>query len=503
MSAIRSILLSEILEQQARTAAVGPLRIGEHRVRAPRETVLQETVPVGLEVEVPGHQPRVVQDHDIVGGTGYVAYHMLHGKSVEKLPERGDINGAPACEPLLVDGHGKREYPGIRAYHGLQQRHEPRVGKVYVVKGVARGQDPDPGRTLHIFAVAQMSRHAEILQRMEDLVRLEGEARAEVPEAELHLRTLAAAIGNPRVDMYLLVYVLDIFRLGEGKPLQHAYALHIARVPEQHRPRAQAVAPGTPRLLKVRLGTLGQRHVHDEAHVGLVYAHSESVCAHHDPYAPLLPRVLAQRPLLRRQAGMIERGIHPFRREPCRKLLTALAAAQVHYPAPLHGIAYREQLPGLVLAAAHDVREVGPLEAALQNREAVAGSTGLRRSASILNPQAARGTRRAHRNGSTGRACQFVSDVAGHLRRRGRGKRYHGSVDQNTHGGDLQVVRTEVVAPLRDAVRLVDDYVAYLHHLQIGAEKARGQAFGRHIEELEVSVRGVVERRVNLPAVHS
>ena len=52
--------------------------------------------------------------------------------------------------------------------------------------------------------------------------------------------------------------------------------------------------------------------------------------------------------------------------------------------------------------------------------------------------------------------------------------------------GDAEVRRTEVVAPLRDAMRLIDHKQAHVHILELGEEELRLKSFGREIEELIV-----------------
>ena len=50
---------------------------------------------------------------------------------------------------------------------------------------------------------------------------------------------------------------------------------------------------------------------------------------------------------------------------------------------------------------------------------------------------------------------------------------------------------------------LVHHDIADVHHLQVGAEQAGAEPFGRQVEELEVAVGGVVQRQVHLVPVHA
>ena len=82
-------------------------------------------------------------------------------------------------------------------------------------------------------------------------------------------------------------------------------------------------------------------------------------------------------------------------------------------------------------------------------------------------------------------------DVVPHLRRRGRGERGHGRPPGQAvtppagSGGVLEaaVVRPEVVAPLRHAVRFVDDEPRDRHVAQGADEVRRGEALRRDVQQ--------------------
>ena len=98
---------------------------------------------------------------------------------------------------------------------------------------------------------------------------------------------------------------------------------------------------------------------------------------------------------------------------------------------------------------------------------------------------------------------QSVLDIVRH-RRRSRGRKGDDrSVHQFPQFADAQVVRPEIIAPLGDAMCLVHHDIADVHHLQVGAEQAGAEPFGRQVEELEVAVGGVVQRQVHLVPVHA
>ena len=219
--------------------------------------------------------------------------------------------------------------------------------------------------------------------------------------------------------------------------------------------------------------------MHHEAHVRLVYAHAESVRAHHHTYLPPFPGVLSLLAGERVEPGVVERGADARGFEHRGRLLALATVAHIDYPRPRDSPADVQQLAALVLAAAHDIRQVRPFESAPQHDE-IPGF-----------PFRTRGR------------GELLHYVRRHLRGRGRRKGDHGDVQTLPEPAYLEVVGAEVIAPLGDAVRLVHHYHADAQHVQIGAEKEGREPFGRDVEELEAPVGRVVERRVHLPAVHS
>ena len=55
-------------------------------------------------------------------------------------------------------------------------------------------------------------------------------------------------------------------------------------------------------------------------------------------------------------------------------------------------------------------------------------------------------------------------------------------------GAQIPVVGTELVAPLRDAMGLVDRDQAYYYGVKEAAKRRRGQPFGRGIQHLQIAV---------------
>ena len=149
------------------------------------------------------------------------------------------------------------------------------------------------------------------------------------------------------------------------------------------------------------------------------------------------------------------------------QLFGALARADVDDAAAFDPPQQPEQLPVLVLGAADAVGEVGTCEAAAQD-------VGLGE-------------------------VEVAHDVLGHERRGRGGERQHRHAGKlAAQLGDAQVGGAEVVAPLRDAVGLVDGQQRDLHPLDAQPEGVGREPLGGDVEELHVAVGAVVQRNVDL-----
>ena len=244
--------------------------------------------------------------------------------------------------------------------------------------------------------------------------------------------------------------------------LGHGFALHklvellqvFVAVEGDAHPLA-AVAPGAPRLLVVSFQALGDVVVDDEAHVGLVDAHAEGDGGHDDV------DFLHQEVILRLCAcGGVQSGVVALRLD--------VVGAQ-HLGQVFHLLA-RETvddaaLAGVLLDESHDILvdvlgllphlvvEVGAVERRLE----------------LLGVDDA----------------QVLLDVGAHLVGGGGGERNHGCrANLVDDGPDAAVLRTEVVAPLRDTVRLVDGIERHFHRAQELHVVLFRQALRRHIEQL-------------------
>ena len=210
-----------------------------------------------------------------------------------------------------------------------------------------------------------------------------------------------------------------------------------------------------------------------ETDVRLVYPHSESVCRHDYPRLSTFPALLYPLTGLLAHAGMV--GLCDI--SVCDKesgyLLGAAAHPHIDYPCPGHALAYREQLPELVLAFAHYIGKVFTLEAPLNQ---------------IGPPE-----------------FELLHYVRSHLRRGSGRKGDYRDLPASylPYFRDFKIIRPEVIPPLGYAMRLIYNDICNLHILQSRYENLRSEPFGREIKELEIPVHGIVQRRVYFLGGHS
>ena len=141
---------------------------------------------------------------------------------------------------------------------------------------------------------------------------------------------------------------------------------------------------------------------------------------------------------------MIERGGDAVVLEQVGQFLGLLPVADIHDARSGNAVAHGQELPGLVLALPDDVGQVRPLETALEKVLLLESET--------------------------------VHDV---------------------------VVRPEVIAPLRDAVRLVHDDERDGEDGQVTLEKPGLEPFGGDIQEFAFAVGGVVQGKVHFVSAES
>ncbi len=182
----------------------------------------------------------------------------------------------------------------------------------------------------------------------------------------------------------------------------------------------------------------------DEAHVGLVDAHAEGDGRDHHHAVLLQKDVLVARPVAGLHAGVIGERVDSFTAQERRELLGRFARAAIDDAAvaAMRGDEAQE-LAAAVAARAHGETQVRPVEAVDEQ---------------------------------LGRACeQPGGDIAARRLVGGRGEGDGlGDAERVAKRCEVHVIGAEVVAPLRDAVRLVDREhrglrgAEHRHHLRLG-----------------------------------
>ncbi len=281
---------------------------------------------------------------------------------------------------------------------------------------------------------------------------------AEIVEQDDAAAARRLAQRNQRIHLGVLDGLLLGRGLGALDPL--AELADLAEAVERVGGGGQAVAPGAADLLIVALDVLRQVHVEDEPHVRLVDAHAERDGGDHDHPVLAQKDVLVVVAFAAFEARVVGDRLHPARGEEGGGLVHLAAGLAVDDAAlAFVRLEEGEEFGAAVLPRGHRQRDVGPVERADEH---------LRRR----------------------REQPFADVVAGDLvGGRGEGD---GLADGEIAPdfAEEPVFGPEVVAPLGDAVRLVDGHHRDRRIAQRIQRLHRGEAFGRDVEELEVAVRG-------------
>ena len=245
---------------------------------------------------------------------------------------------------------------------------------------------------------------------------------------------------------------------------------HIDPRVHDHAVRVEAVAARPSDLLIPALDVARHVAVDHEAHVALVDPHAER--DRRDDHVALIAgeRVLVPRPLLVAEPRVIRQRTDAFAREPGRELLDAFARDAVHDP----------RLAAMRADETQQVRTPGAALALLDRRDDEVRPE--ERSLESLRP--------AH--------PELLDDVADHAPRRGRGQGEDGDVAElRLQSLKLPVRGPEVVAPLADAVRLVDDQQRGMRGRQLVPQPI-AERLRRDVEKLDLFAPQCVEPRATL-----
>ena len=99
----------------------------------------------------------------------------------------------------------------------------------------------------------------------------------------------------------------------------------------------------------------------DDAHIGLVDTHAESVGGHHHAHLVVLPFLLSFVPHLRVESGVVVEGADTVFHEQFCNLLGAFATSDIDNGTAFHRFQDVEQLLILVGGLSHDIGQIFPL----------------------------------------------------------------------------------------------------------------------------------------------
>ncbi len=383
-----------------------------------------------------------------------------------QVPERGHLREAGALEPgigLAADEpHDHPEAEAVvEARHPRERLPDDERDRVRVLGRVAAGE-----RAAHVTPAAAGQRLRLVAEVAEDGV---------VPAAP--------RVGPAHQLQEEAPLVLEHRRVGRGAVLasvldQPAAERQVARAHEQEPDGVLPVASRAADLLVVGLDRPGRAQVHDGADVGPVDAHPEGVGAGDDLQSALGEVALDAVAGGAGEPGVIGGGAPAPGRQALRLRLGALARRRVHDGPAAPGARRRQRL------GQRRVHQAG----------ALAGAAGLAGAQGEVRPGEA-----VHDLGRVGRQAEARHDLVTHHRRRGRRAGQHARRAQvGEERADLEVLRAEVVAPLADAVRLVDRDQRAGERGERLPEPGRDQPLGRHVDEPDRAARDLPEPAAQL-----
>ena len=322
-----------------------------------------------------------------------------------------------------------------------------------------------PGLTAHVaLLLARHAARAVAAERPFDLLtEILEDFRAQTAAARGVKRHLPEALLGARGDDLprLLVHLAHILRVVDQKGVQP----HVPRLIQQAADRILAVAPRAPRLLIIALQILGHVIVHDEGNVGFVNAHAERIGRHDHR------RAVGDEILLRFGAQLVG---HP-----------RVVAHRVHAAVVQHGGHF---LHALARAAVDDAALPPVLrQKAAQLRVAILRPAHLKKEIRPVEPR---------QNVVWILQFQQPDDVRadGLRRRRGEGAqaRPPGQLAQKRR--DLQIAGAEILPPLADAVRLIDDDLRDFRALRKAEERIGQQPLRRDVDDFIRAAPRVLQR---------
>ena len=345
----------------------------------------------------------------------------------------------------------ERAEPGVaepaHALGVLAEQHVDDVGGAEHLPGAPDARQRLPRRHGAVEARHRLEAGVAVAARL-------GERLAEVFEQHLAAAARGLAIADQRVELAVLDLLLAVGRSGLGD--QVAQLGDVAGAVDHPRIRRQPVASGAAGLLVIGLEALRQVEVRDEADVRLVDTHAEGDGGDHDDPLLLEEPVLVPGPHRLVEAGVVRQRLVARGREALGDILDPGAGQAVDdariaaVPAPDEGV----ELGGRAVLGGDGVADVGAVETGGEH-------------APIVEAQA-------------------LDDVAlgGLIRGGGDGDAGHRRETVLEHR-ELEVLGPEVVAPLRDAMGLVDGEQREFAAPQMVEKRGHEQPLGRDVDEIE------------------
>ena len=247
----------------------------------------------------------------------------------------------------------------------------------------------------------------------------------------------------------------------------------VARAVEEERLAVQPVAAGAAGFLVVALDVFGQVYVDDVAHIAFVDAHAKGNGGHHNLHLIFQELLLVRSALFGGHACVVGQGFEALFAQVLGERLGAFAAEAID-DARLAFARFQKgaELVKPVFLRRHPVLDVGAVKAADERARLVHGQLAQNVVAGLLI--------------GGGRECDH-----GHLRV---------ALFQLTQ---LHIFRTKVVAPLGDAVRLVNGEQGDLQGVQQAQEGpiSRKQTLGGEVEQIQLSGSELVKHQALLIGV--
>ena len=297
------------------------------------------------------------------------------------------------------------------------QQHVHQMGGAKAAAGAIHRREGLAGRFGHVLAAVGFEADIAVAAGL-----LEGFAEV----AEQHLAATGRGFGEADQGIELAVFDRLLARFGAGVFDEAAQLGHIAGPMHHPGDGGQAIAAAPARFLVIGLQALGQIHVGHKAHIRLVDAHAKGDRGHHDHAAVTAEALQHGRAPLGIEAGVIGQGVKAGGGQLLGQAVDPLARAGVDDAGfALAGRQERLQLGPRPLLLAHQVGDVGPIEAG-QEHPVVLQAQAL---TNIFAGAAIGG-------GGEGQAGNGWEPIRQH--------------------GQLQVLGPEIVAPLGDAMGLVN-----------------------------------------------